>query len=168
MRSNHATEISTGLFVLLGFAALFFLVTQISSRELPLGQGGYRLTARFDNIGGLKVGAPVSMAGVVVGRVENIGFDQNQYKAVVTLRINPEYNRIPDDSDAGILTSGLLGSQYVGISAGGSDRYFKDGGQVKFVQDALVLENLVSQFLVEMTKKQSGSTQGTDSNPEAK
>ena len=164
MRPIRAVDISTGLFVLLGFAALFFLVTQISSRELPFKQS-YHLTARFENIGGLKQGAPVSMAGVTVGRVEDIGFDQKLYKAVVTLRINSAFNRIPNDSDASILTSGLLGGQYIGISAGGADQYYKDGDTVQFVQDALVLENLISKFLVSMASKKDSNS---DSKQEAK
>ncbi len=164
MRPIRAVDVSTGLFVLLGFAALFFLVTQISSRQLPFNES-YRLTARFENIGGLKLGAPVSMAGVTVGRVENIGFDQNVYKAVVTLRINSAFNRIPNDSDASILTSGLLGGQYIGISAGGADQYYKDGDTVQFVQDALVLENLISKFLVSMASKKDSNS---DSKQEAK
>ena len=161
MRANRTVEMSTGLFVLLGFAALFFLVTQISNREVSVN-GGYRLFARFENIGGLKKGAPVAMAGVTVGRVESIGFDQKVYKAIVTLRINSQYNRIPNDSDASILTSGLLGGQYLGISAGGSEQYYKDGDTVQFVQDALVLENLIGKFLVNMASKKdsdSGSAQ---------
>ncbi len=95
MRSSRAVEISTGLFVLLGFASLFFLVTQITNRELTVnGSGSYEVNARFENVGSLKPGAAVSMAGVTVGRVESIIFDQNIYKAVVTMKIASEYNRI--------------------------------------------------------------------------
>ncbi len=86
--------------MLLGFAALFFLVTQITSREFGLGDGGYRLTATFEQVGGLKPGAPVSMSGVTIGRVESISYDFNEYRARVMLRIEPKYDRIPDDSDA--------------------------------------------------------------------
>ena len=109
MRQTRAIELGTGLFVLLGFAALFFLVTQITSREFGLGSGGYRLTASFDQIGSLKPGAPVSMSGVTIGRVESIAYDFNEYRALVALRIDPQYDKIPDDSDASILTAGLLG-----------------------------------------------------------
>ena len=112
MRQSSATEISTGLFVLLGFAALLFMVTQITSREFSLGTGSnYRVEAQFENIGGLKAGAPVSMSGVTVGRVESITYDQTAYKAKVTLRFDAAFDRIPDDSNAAILTSGLLGEQ---------------------------------------------------------
>ena len=147
MRQTKTTEIGTGLFVLLGFAALFFRVTQITSRSLSFNEQNYRLTARFSNVGGLKVGAPVSMAGVTVGRVESIEFDSHDYKAVATLKINKRYSKIPDDSDVAIYTAGLLGGQYVGITAGGSDVFFKNGDRVELTQSAVVLENLISKFL---------------------
>ncbi|MCC7199274.1 MAG: outer membrane lipid asymmetry maintenance protein MlaD [Gammaproteobacteria bacterium] len=148
MRQTRAIELSTGLFVLLGFAALFFLTTQITSRGLSLGgTPGYTLTARFENVGGLKAGAPVSMSGVTIGRVETIGYDTTQYKAVVTLRIDAAFDKIPNDSDAAIFTAGLLGGQYIGIGPGGSETFFKDGDQMEFTQSAIVLENLISKFL---------------------
>ncbi|HXW09829.1 MAG TPA: outer membrane lipid asymmetry maintenance protein MlaD [Steroidobacteraceae bacterium] len=154
MRPSRTIDISTGLFVLLGFAAILFLVTQITNREFTLNSTSYRLRADFENVGGLKPGAPVSMAGVTVGRVENIQYDQKLYKAVVTLRVDGRYDEIPNDSDASILTSGLLGGQYVGLSPGGSDEYFKDGDQVTFVQDAVVLESLISKYLFNTASKQ--------------
>ena len=147
MRSSRAIDVSTGLFVLLGFAAIVFLVTQITNREFSLRSESYRLTAQFENVGGLKAGAPVSMAGVTIGRVESIGYDMDLFKAVATLRIDSRYDQIPNDSDASILTAGLLGGQYVGITPGGSDEPFRDGDQVEFVQDAIVLENLISKYL---------------------
>jgi phospholipid/cholesterol/gamma-HCH transport system substrate-binding protein len=148
MRQTRAIELSTGLFVLLGFAALFFLTTQISNRGVALGKDhGYTLTAKFEDIGGLKVGAPVSMSGVTVGRVHSIGYDTTEYKAVVKLRIDQAYDRIPDDSDAAILTAGLLGGQYVGIGPGGSETFLRDGSQIQLTQSAVVLENLISKFL---------------------
>ena len=100
MRQTRAIELGTGLFVLLGFAALFFLVTQITNREFGLGTDGYRLTATFEQVGGLKPGAPVSMSGVTIGRVESIAYDFDQIRARVTLRIEKSFDRIPDDSDA--------------------------------------------------------------------
>ncbi len=147
MRSTRAVELSTGLFVLLGFAALFFMVTQITNRELSVNGGSYEVTAQFENIGSLKPGAAVSMAGVTVGRVDSIGFDQNVYKAVVKMRIASNYNRIPNDSDAAIMTSGLLGGQYIGITAGGSEEFLQNGDRIELVQDALVLENLINQLV---------------------
>jgi phospholipid/cholesterol/gamma-HCH transport system substrate-binding protein len=161
MRSNRAVEVSTGLFVLLGFAALFFLVTQITNRELSSNGGSYGVQAQFENIGTLKVGAAVSMAGVTVGRVESIRFDQAVYKAVVDMRINSEFDRIPTDSDASIMTAGLLGGQYIGITAGGGEEFLKDGSRIEFVQDALVLENLINQLAASFSNR-SGTAEDTE------
>lgn len=155
MRQSRAIDVSTGLFVLLGLAAIIFLVTQISNREISLRDTSYRVRAQFENIGGLKVGAPVSMSGVKVGRVESIKYDMDLFKAVVTLRIDGHYDRIPNDSDASIFTSGLLGGQYIGISPGGSGDYLRDGDQIEFVQDAVVLENLISKYLFSQAGKAS-------------
>lgn len=157
MRKSRTIDISTGLFVLLGITAILFLVTQITNREFTLRSDSYRLQAQFGNVGGLKPGAPVSMAGVTIGRVESIGYDMDLFKAIVTLRIDGHYDRIPNDSDAGILTAGLLGGQYVGITPGGSEETFKDGDQVEFVQDAIVLENLVSKYLFNQARQQTSS-----------
>ena len=157
--TTRTVEISTGLFVLLGFASLFFMVTQITNRELTVnGTGSYEVTAQFENIGSLKPGAAVSMAGVTVGRVDTITFDQTVYKAVVRMKIASDYNRIPSDSDAAIMTSGLLGGQYVGITAGGAEDFLKNGDRIALVQDALVLENLINQLVAGFMKK------GDDSN----
>jgi phospholipid/cholesterol/gamma-HCH transport system substrate-binding protein len=167
MRPSRAIDLSTGLFVLLGFAAILFLVTQITNREFSLGSDAYRLQAQFENIGGLKVGAPVSMAGVTVGRIESIGYDMDVLKAVVTLRIDGRYDRIPNDSDASIFTAGLLGGQYIGVTPGGSDEYFKDGDRIEFVQDAIVLENLISKYLFSQAGKQPEHNADTATEPTA-
>jgi len=161
MRPSRTIDISTGLFVLLGFAAILFLVTQITNREFSLRSDSYRLRAQFENVGGLKAGAPVSMAGVTIGRVESIGYDMGLFKAIVTLRIDARYDQIPNDSDASILTAGLLGGQYVGITPGGSEQPFRDGDQVEFVQDAIVLENLISKYLF----SQAGKSQQEPATP---
>jgi phospholipid/cholesterol/gamma-HCH transport system substrate-binding protein len=147
MRQTRAIELGTGLFVLLGFSALFFLVTQITNREFGLGDGGYRLLASFEQVGGLKSGAPVSMSGVTIGHVEGIEYDFSEYKARVAMRIDSHFDRIPDDSDAGIFTAGLLGGQYIGIGPGGSETFLAEGDQMQFTQSAIVLENLISKFL---------------------
>jgi phospholipid/cholesterol/gamma-HCH transport system substrate-binding protein len=157
MRQSRAIDVSTGLFVLLGLVAIVFLVTQISNREFSLTETSYRLKAQFENIGGLKTGAPVKMAGVTIGRVEAIDYDMQLLKAVVTLRIDERYVEIPNDSDASIFTAGLLGGQYIGISPGGSEEYFKDGDQVAFVQDAIVLENLISKYLFSQADKEAAA-----------
>jgi phospholipid/cholesterol/gamma-HCH transport system substrate-binding protein len=157
MRPSRTIDLSTGLFVLLGFAAILFLVTQITNREFSLGGTAYRVRAQFENVGGLKPGAPVSMSGVTIGRVESIGFDMDALKAVVTLRIDGRYDRIPQDSDASIFTAGLLGGQYIGITPGGAEEYLHDGSQIEFVQDAIVLENLISKYLFSQAGKEKAA-----------
>jgi len=104
--------------------------------------------ARFQNVGSLKKRSPVAMSGVTIGRVTDIRFDGVSLEAVVTLVIDSRYDQIPDDSDASILTAGLLGSQYVGLQAGGSETYLEDGSELYFTQSAIVLENLIGKFLV--------------------
>lgn len=147
MRPNRALEIGTGLFVLLGFAALFFLTTQLPGSGIKVGGAtGYSVTARFDNVGDLKVGSPVTMAGVRIGRVAAIAFDPSDFKAVVTLDIDNRYDKIPEDSDASIQTAGLLGGKYIGIGPGGSDASLHDGSTIEFTQSAIVLENLIGKF----------------------
>jgi phospholipid/cholesterol/gamma-HCH transport system substrate-binding protein len=155
MKNSRSLEIGTGLFVLLGFAALAFLTTQLPGTSLRLGSGdpGYSVIAKFDNIGDLKPGSPVTMAGVRIGRVESIRFDPKDYKAAVMLRIENEYSEIPEDSDASIQTAGLLGGKYVGIGPGGSETFLKEGGQIEFTQSAIVLESLVNKFFANMASK---------------
>jgi phospholipid/cholesterol/gamma-HCH transport system substrate-binding protein len=153
-------EVGTGLFVLLGFAALAFLTTQLPSSGLKLGAAkrGYHVIAKFDNIGDLKAGSPVSMAGVRIGDVEKIAFDPKDYKAAVTMRIDPQFSDIPDDSDASIQTQGLLGGKYVGISPGGSDMFLKDGSNIAFTQSAIVLETLVNKFFANFASRGDDSS----------
>jgi phospholipid/cholesterol/gamma-HCH transport system substrate-binding protein len=156
MRRSHTLNLGTGTFVLLGFAALFFLTTQTTSRGLSFGSSPhYNLTAKFDNIGDLKVGAPVSMSGVEIGRVAKIDFDSKEYKAVVSLRIDNKFSQIPNDSDASIYTQGLLGGKFIGLTAGGADTYLKDKDQIDFTQSAFVLENLIGQVLANFTKSKA-------------
>lgn len=150
MQQTRAVEMGTGAFVLLGFAALFFLTTRATNIETLLGDDGYEVTARFQNVGSLKVRAPVSMAGVKIGQVKEIAFDPERLDAVVTIEIGSRYDEIPEDSDASILTAGLLGSQYIGLQAGGSEIYLEDGSELMFTQSAIVLENLIGRFLVNM------------------
>lgn len=153
MRKSRTLNIGTGLFVLLGFAALFFLTTQTTSRGLSFAnKPHYDLTAKFDNVGDLKVGAPVSMSGVEIGRVASIDFDSKDYKAVVVMRVDSKYSQIPTDSDASIYTQGLLGGKFIGLTAGGADTYLKDKDKIDFTQSAFVLENLIGQFLANFTK----------------
>lgn len=148
MQQTKAVEFGTGLFVLLGMSALFYLATQTSNIGNYREEDAYELTARFDNVGGLKVRAPVTVAGVRVGRVTAIDFDPQRLEAVVTLQIAGRYDQLPNDSDASILTSGLIGGQYIGIGPGGMDEYLQDGDEFEFTQSALILENLIGKFLV--------------------
>lgn len=165
MQSNRTLEIGTGLFVLLGFAALFFLAMQLPQSGLRVAgaRSGYHVSADFDNIGDLKVGAPVTMSGVNLGEVESIHFDQKTYKAVVGMRIDPQYKEIPDDSFASINTQGLLGGKYIGLSPGGSDTFLKDGGHIDQTQSAIVLENLINKLFASFASKPSDNqSQSTD------
>ena len=155
MKNSRSLEIGTGLFVLLGFGALAFLTTQLPGTSLKLGgaDGGYTVAAKFDNIGDLKPGSPVTMAGVRIGRVESIRFDPADYKAEAVLRIESQYDQIPEDSDASIQTAGLLGGKYVGIGPGGSETFLKEGGQIEFTQSAIVLESLINKFFANMASR---------------
>lgn len=153
MQQTRAVEFGTGLFVFMGVLALFFLTTRVTSFDSYSGDEGYTLTARFDQVGSLKVRAPVSVAGVTIGRVSNIEFDDDRLEAVVTMRIDSRYDQIPDDSDASVLTAGLLGGQYIGLGPGGSPDFFTDGDEVEFTQSALVLEQLISKYLFSQAEK---------------
>jgi phospholipid/cholesterol/gamma-HCH transport system substrate-binding protein len=148
MKNERSLEIGTGLFVLLGFAALAFLTTQLPGSKLGVltQTSGYSVTARFENVGDLQAGAPVSMAGVKVGRVTSVGFDSTDYKAVVAMSIDNSYDRIPDDTWANIETAGLLGAKYVGLDAGGSDTFLTAGSEIQFTTPAMVLEKLISRL----------------------
>ncbi|MGD8275894.1 MAG: outer membrane lipid asymmetry maintenance protein MlaD [Thiohalocapsa sp.] len=155
MGTTRTMEILVGAFMAAGFVALFFLSMRVSNLSAGGNGDGYALTARFDNIGSLKVRSPVSMAGVRLGRVEDIRFDQDSYQAIVTLRIEAAYDRLPTDTFANIYTAGLLGEQYVALDPGGSPDYLVDGDQLEHTQSALVLEQMVGQFL--FSKAQEGS-----------
>ncbi|MDP2323015.1 MAG: outer membrane lipid asymmetry maintenance protein MlaD [Gammaproteobacteria bacterium] len=159
MEHSRTREIGTGLFIFLGFAALLFLATQTTDLEEYGGDEGYLVTARFDDVAGLKVRSPVTMAGVNVGRVESIVIDNERLDAVVSMRINSRFNRIPDDSDASILTAGLLGSKYVGLGPGGSDTYLEESSELEITQSAIVLEQMVSKFLFSQAEKGGGSAE---------
>ena len=160
MRANRTLEIGTGLFVLLGFAALLFLTTQLPASGLKLGsaKAGYHVTAEFDDIGDLKVGSPVTMSGVRLGEVSAIHFDFKSFKAVVRMRIDPQYNQIPEDSYASIQTEGLLGGKYIGLSPGGSDTNLKDGSHIDQTQSAIVFESIINKFFASYASRGSGES----------
>jgi phospholipid/cholesterol/gamma-HCH transport system substrate-binding protein len=169
MRATRSLEIGTGLFVILGLAALVFLTTQLPSSGLKLSFGrapGYQVTAEFDNIGDLKVGAPVRMAGVRIGDVTAIGLDDQSFRANVHLHIYPQFNEIPEDSYASVETEGLLGGQYIGISPGGLTTYLKSGSQILQTQSAIVLENLINKLFANFAGGSSngGGSSGSSAN----
>jgi phospholipid/cholesterol/gamma-HCH transport system substrate-binding protein len=137
--------------------ALFFLTTQTTGGEDFSADETFKITARFDNVGSLRARAPVSMSGVTIGRVTRIEFDPAALEAVVTMDIDSRYDQIPEDSDASILTAGLLGSQYVGLQAGGSEFFLEDGSEILLTQSAIVLESLIGKFLV-----RGGSDEASD------
>lgn len=147
MFQSKTVEIGVGLFVALGLAALFMLAMKVSNLAAFSGGGGYDVVARFQNVGGLKVRAPVTMGGVRVGRVRAIDYDDRSYQAVVTLDVESRWGRIPADSTASIFTAGLLGEQYVSLDPGGDEEYLAQGSEIKLTQSALVLEQIVGQFL---------------------
>jgi phospholipid/cholesterol/gamma-HCH transport system substrate-binding protein len=144
--NKRGIEALVGLFVLLGLLGLLFLAMKAANLTNIGNNASYSVRAKFDNIGGLKVRAPVRSAGVTVGRVTSISLDSKTYQGVVTLDIHKGYE-FPQDSSAKILTSGLLGDQYVGIEAGASDKNLVAGDTIKQTQSAVVLENLIGQFL---------------------
>lgn len=143
----------TGLFVLLGMGALFFLTTQTTGGDDFTAEETFTVEARFENIGSLRNRAPVAMSGVTIGRVTDVRFDPVSLEAVVSFVVDSQFDQIPDDSDASILTSGILGSQYIGLQAGGSDTYLENGSEMMFTQSAIVLENLIGKFLVNAGSK---------------
>jgi len=144
--NKSGLDLWVGLFVIAGVGALLFLALKVGSMNAVKASDGYEIVAAFENIGGLKARAPVKSAGVVVGRVAEISFDSQAYEALVTMRIDKRY-AFPRDTSAEILTSGLLGEQYIGISAGGDSVKLKDKDRIKITQSAVVLENLIGQFL---------------------
>ena len=139
-------DVWVGLFVLLGAAAILFLALQAGNMSSLSFAETYAVTGKFDNIGGLKPQAPVKSAGVVVGRVGDISFDDKTYQALVRLDLDPSY-KFPKDSSLKILTAGLLGEQYIGIEPGGDTKNLVDGDRINRTQSATVLEDLINQFI---------------------
>jgi phospholipid/cholesterol/gamma-HCH transport system substrate-binding protein len=153
--TRSRTNLAVGFFVALGMAAVVFMALKVGNLASFDNGAGYRLEARFDNIGGLKVRAPVKSAGVVVGRIEAIYLDGETYEGVVQLRVKPEY-RFTTDTIAAILTSGLLGEQYLSLEAGGDPRYLAEGDRITKTQSAMVLEKMIGQFLYNKASESSG------------
>jgi phospholipid/cholesterol/gamma-HCH transport system substrate-binding protein len=146
MMTRRELDLWVGIFAVLGIGAILFLSLKVANLASFASADAYQVKARFENIGGLKIRAPVKSAGVVVGRVGDIKFDNDSFEAVVSMNIDSSF-RFPKDSSAKILTSGLLGEQYIGITAGGDSVNLKGGDTLKLTQSAVVLENLIGQFL---------------------
>lgn len=161
MRTTRTLELTVGLFVALGLAAFFMLAMRVSNIT-SLNDSGYKVTASFENIGGLKVRSPVTLAGVTIGRVADIAIDKGTYEAIVQFSIDPRYNQLPTDSSASIYTSGLVGEQYIGIEPGGMDEYLQDGDSIDLTQSALVIEQLVGRLLTNVVGNGNASA---DSQP---
>lgn len=147
MNNKSTTEIAVGVFVAIGLAALFMLAMKVSNLSNIASDDVYQLKARFDNIGGLKVRSPVMMAGVRIGQVTGVHVDPETFEAVVRIEIDQHFNKLPKDTSASIFTSGLLGEQYLGLEAGGDMALLKDGDELQITQSALVLEQVIGQFL---------------------
>lgn len=143
---RKSLDLWVGVFMLLGFAALLMLAFRVGNLGAERVQETYSVVARFDNIGGLKSKAPVKSAGVLVGRVSEIKFDNDKYQAIATLTLDKRY-QFPKDTTASILTSGLLGEVYIGLDAGGDEKNLAAGDTVKLTQSAVVLERLIGQFM---------------------
>ena len=155
MGNRRILEIWVGLFAVAGLAALFVLAMQVSNLSTA-GVGNnesYYLTAGFENVGGLKTRSPVTVSGVRVGRVDAIDYDSGNYEAVVTLRIDKTYDEFPQDTSASIFTAGLLGEQYVALEPGGAMENLADGDRIQLTQSALVMEQIVGQFLYNAAAK---------------
>jgi phospholipid/cholesterol/gamma-HCH transport system substrate-binding protein len=146
MMTRKELDLWVGIFAVIGIGAMLFLSLKVANLASFSAADTYQIQAKFENIGSLKVRAPVKSAGVVVGRVSEIHFDNESFEAVVTLNIDGRF-RFPKDSSAKIMTSGLLGEQYISLSPGGDSVNLKNGDTIKLTQSAVVLENLIGQFL---------------------
>ena len=158
MKQTKTTELLVGMFIAAGLAALFVLAMKVSNLSSMSAGDTYGIIARFDNIGGLKVRSPVTVGGVLVGRVSNIDYDNDRFEAVVNMDIEQKYDKFPADTSASIYTAGLLGEQYVGLEPGGSDELLEDGSEIELTQPAMIIEKLVGKFL--FNKAAEGANEG--------
>ena len=147
MMNTKSTEILVGLFMAIGLASLFMLAMKVSNLNIYNNDEGYEITANFDDISGLKIKSPVTMAGVRIGRVSDILFDSQTFEAVVKIRIESKYNTLPKDTSASIYTAGLLGEKYIGLEPGGDEENLQQNDKLKLTQSSLVLEKLISRFV---------------------
>ena len=152
MRANYKVELASGVFLLLGIAAMLWLATEATDYGMQVSDDTYRVNARFSNVADLKTRSPVKIGGVTVGLVELITLDPVTFEAVVEMKIDRRFSDIPGDTSASILTSGVLGDRYVGLEPGGAMDPLADGDQILITQSAVVLENLISKFLFKTDK----------------
>ena len=150
---TRTQEIGVGLFIVAGFLALLLLALRVSGLSVSTADQSYKIYAYFDNIAGLTVRAKVTMAGVIIGKVTAIDLDRESYTGRVTMEINDQVNNLPADSTASVLTAGLLGEKYIGISVGGEEEVLKDQGVIHDTQSSLVLEDLMGKFLLNSVNK---------------
>ncbi len=143
----RSIELSVGVFVGIGLAALFMLAMQASNLSSFSSDGFYHVTARFDNIGGLKVRSAVKVSGVKIGQVAEIDYDSESFEAIVTMQVDEKYSQFPKDTIASIFTSGLLGEQYIGLEPGGDETLLENQSEIRHTQSAMVLEQIIGQFL---------------------
>jgi phospholipid/cholesterol/gamma-HCH transport system substrate-binding protein len=154
MRANYKVELTSGVFLLLGIAAMLWLATKATDYGMQVGDDTYQVHARFSNVAELKIRSPVKIGGVTVGLVEKISLDPVTFDAVVEFRIDRRFSDIPSDTSASILTSGMLGDRYIGLDPGGSMESLTDGDEIFITQSAIVLETLISKY---MFNKDNGS-----------
>ncbi len=147
MKDKSKIELAVGLFMVAGIAALFMLSMKVSNLSAFSSNDGYQVNASFENIGGLKVRAPVMMAGVRIGEVAQIGLNLETYEADVVITLGQAFNRLPKDTSASIYTSGLLGEQYIALEPGGDELFLKSGDRITLSQSAMVLEQVLGQFI---------------------
>ncbi len=147
MRPNYKVELASGIFLLLGIAALLWLAMRATDYGQDIGNETYTVSARFQNIGDLKDRAPVKIGGVTVGMVESIDLDPVSFEAVVKMRLASRYDEIPSDSGASVLTSGVLGDRYIGLEPGGAPDMLQDGDEIFITQSALVLEQIIGKYM---------------------
>ena len=156
MTRDRKIEAAVGLFVAVGLAGLLVLAVRVGNLTLQTDSGSYQVTARFENIGGLRARAPVSMSGIRIGQVVALRFDPETYEAVATLEIDGRFDRVPIDSSASVFTAGLLGEQYVSISPGAEEEFLATGDEIGLTQSAMILERLIGRFLFDKASAGNG------------
>lgn len=155
MRANYKVELTSGIFLLMGVAALLWLATEATDYGMQVGEETYIVSARFSNVADLKERAPVKIGGVSVGLVDSISLDPVMFDAIVKMRIDERFADIPTDTSASILTSGVLGDRYVGLEPGGAMEALTDGDEIFITQSAVVLETMISKYLFNTSKEES-------------